>query len=178
MENQQLQETAKISCKRQSSNGFSLVSMFPMLDAGGVRCYAFRKSTRNNKTHQHKRSTWSEKEARRRYGDRQSHTSTQKGRKYFISFVHLAIAVWPLLSELPRLHRVCVKRNHITSRHLFHRQPAKWFVFIIILSFSSLGPSALLWPKQLLFRNHFRRHHNNSFLSSAGPLNRQPGMAW
>lgn len=30
-------------------------------------------------------------------------------------------------------YRVCVKRNHITSRHLARRQSAKWFVFIIIL---------------------------------------------
>lgn len=36
-------------------------------------------------------------------------------------------------NTLPPDDIACVERNHITSRYLFHRQSAKWFVFIIIL---------------------------------------------
>lgn len=129
------------------------------------------KIERNNKTHQHKRSR-SEKEII----VAMVIDNPQKKRENIFHLVrapcfHRFGARLAASAETPATLRVCVKRNHITSRYLFLRQPAKWFVFIIILLLFHFPQRKraglqLLWPKQLVFRFYFFEARNNFFIGT------------
>lgn len=155
--------------------------MFCMFNtnAGGVDVSGFENRW-NIETHQHKHIRRSEKRKRRRrcHSDRQS-TNIQK-EKYISSrsctllssLCRLFIA-WLNVAKLTRLYRVCVvKWNHITSRHLFHRQSAKWFVFIIILLHFFMSGGLCFYDQNSWFSDTIFEHHNSFFIEH-GAMNIQ-----